>query len=93
MLFGQNLKGGTPFWVLFKDAGIVYESFRNELSNLEFLFSQNESTKRIFQKQVYESNPRNESCYSKQSLLFEIISFYLCSSTIFAFPRIEGPPI
>jgi hypothetical protein len=39
MLFGQNLKGGTPFWVLFKDAGIVYESFRNESSNLGIFFS------------------------------------------------------
>ena len=47
MLFGQNLKGGTPFWVLFKDAGIVYESFQNELSNLGIFFS--------------ETNPRYES--------------------------------
>ncbi len=34
---------------------------RNESSNLRFLFSQNESTKRIFQKQTYESNPQYES--------------------------------
>ncbi len=55
MLFGQNLKGGTPFWVLFKDAGIVYESFRNELSNLGIFFFQNESTNRIFRIWIRKS--------------------------------------
>jgi hypothetical protein len=34
---------------------------RNESSNLRFLFAQNESTKRIFQKRIHETNPRYES--------------------------------
>ncbi len=44
-----------------KVAGFVYESFQNKSSNLGFLLSQNEFTKRIFQKQTYESNPRYKS--------------------------------
>ncbi len=44
-----------------KDAGFVYEYFRNETSNLGFLLSKNKSTKWIFQKQTYESNPRYKS--------------------------------
>ncbi len=44
-----------------KDAGFVYESFQNESSNLEFLILRNESTKRIFGKQAYETNPQYKS--------------------------------
>ncbi len=32
-----------------------------ESSNLRFLFARNESTKRIFQKRIHETNPRYES--------------------------------
>ncbi len=66
MLFGQNLKGGTPFWVLFKDAGIVYESFRNELSNLGIFFS--------------ETNPRIESLGSGFANLDSQIAWILKDS-------------
>ncbi len=59
MLIGQNLKGGTPFWVLFKDAGIVYESFQNKLSNLGIFFFRNESTNRIFRVWICESGFAN----------------------------------
>ena len=34
---------------------------QNESSNLRFLFAQNKSTKRIFQKQIHETNPRYKS--------------------------------
>jgi hypothetical protein len=44
-----------------KDAGFVYESLRNESSNLEIFFSRNESMKRIFQKRIHKTNPRYES--------------------------------
>jgi hypothetical protein len=49
-------------WRVFtKDAGFVYESFRNESNLLRFLVLRNESTKRIFWTPLYETNPRNES--------------------------------
>ncbi len=38
-----------------------YEMKRNESSNLKFLILQNESTKRIFGKPAYKTNPRYES--------------------------------
>ena len=46
-----------------KDAGFVYESFRNKTNRViwNFFFSQKESTKRIFQKRIHETNPQNES--------------------------------
>ncbi len=44
-----------------KDAGFVYDSLRNESSNLEKKFSRNESTTRIFQKRIHDTNPRYES--------------------------------
>ena len=46
---------------IFKDAGLVHESLRNESNLLRFLVLRNESTKRIFGKQAYETNPRYES--------------------------------
>ncbi len=40
----------------YKDAGFVYESLRNESSNLEFMILRNKSTKRIFWKLCHETN-------------------------------------
>ncbi len=51
----------NQLYVFCKDAGFVYEAFRNKSSNLGFLFSRNKSMKRIFHKQVYETNPQNKS--------------------------------
>ncbi len=46
-----------------KDAGFVYESLRNETNRVIWRkkISRNESTKRIFQKRIHETNPRYES--------------------------------
>ena len=59
-------------WLFHKDAGFVHESFQNETNRIFWDFwsyktnlwktgLQNESTIQIFQKHVYETNPRNES--------------------------------
>ncbi len=59
--------------IIAKNAGFVHESFRNESfeifgltnrihdTNLSKTGLRNESTIRIFQKQVYKTNPRYES--------------------------------
>ncbi len=69
MLFCSKSQRGALFWVMlkFKDAGFVYESFRNEMNQviLDFCFHEtnprnksfkNESTKQIFQKWIHETN-------------------------------------
>ncbi len=50
-------------WPISKDAGFVYESFRIETNRViwDFCFQRNKSTKRIYQKQTYESNSQYES--------------------------------
>ncbi len=84
MLFGQNLKGGTPFWVLFKDAGIVYESFRNKLSNLGIFFFLNESTNQIFRIWIRKSgfaNPPAWICKDSRFANLDFLGFVLCYRT------------
>jgi len=46
-----------------KDAGFVYKSFQNKTNQViwKFLILQNESTKLIFGKQAYKTNPLYKS--------------------------------
>ena len=60
MFFNGLNTDGVP-WDISKDAGFVYESFRNESNLLRFLVLRIESTKRVFEKKIYETNPRYES--------------------------------